>query len=135
MRRVLEGQGDSVGVYAGFDGGESCKAGAGDAKGVRKAVEAVRAGRDSAVIVLGECADYRQVNQTGAWEGGWGTGIGPVENLAQAATTPHYLYTIVFGSRKSSRKQKRDLVRPSCVTPTDTSEIHTERCVDWRQNG
>lgn len=71
MRRVLEGQGDPVGVYAGFDGVESCKAGAGDAKGVRKAVEAVRAARDSVVIVLGECADYRQVNQRrGAWDEG-----------------------------------------------------------------
>ncbi|CBN74841.1 Tyrosine kinase specific for activated (GTP-bound) p21cdc42Hs [Ectocarpus siliculosus] len=69
MRRVLEGQGGSVGVYAGFDGGESCKAGAGDAKGVRKAVEAVRAGRDSVVIVLGECADYRQVMTFAAMRG------------------------------------------------------------------
>ncbi|CAB1101135.1 unnamed protein product [Ectocarpus sp. CCAP 1310/34] len=69
MRRVLEGQGDPVGVYAGFDGGESCKAGAGDAKGVRKAVEAVRAGRDNVVIVLGECADYRQVMTFAAMRG------------------------------------------------------------------
>ncbi|CAM9285282.1 unnamed protein product [Ectocarpus sp. 13 AM-2016] len=69
MRRVLEGQGDHVGVYAGFDGGESCNAGAGDAKEVRKAVEAVRAGRDSVVIVLGECADYRQVMTFAAMRG------------------------------------------------------------------
>ncbi|CAM9627599.1 unnamed protein product [Ectocarpus fasciculatus] len=69
MRRVLEGQGGSVGVYAGFDGGESCDAGAGDAKGVRKAVEAVRAARGSVVIVVGECADYRQVMTFAAMRG------------------------------------------------------------------
>lgn len=57
----------SLGVFTGFDGGESCAAKAGDADGVRRAVDAVGAagGRSgSVVIVLGECADYRQV---GVW--------------------------------------------------------------------
>lgn len=74
MRRVLEegrGRGKSpVGVFQGFEGDESCKAAAGDAEGVRRAVDAAGAigggggsSGTSVVIVLGECADYRQVRK------------------------------------------------------------------------
>ena len=60
-REALEGQDVLIGAWEAFDGGEACTTRAGDAAGVRKAVDAVAGSGDSVVVVLGECADYRHV--------------------------------------------------------------------------
>lgn len=58
--QVLQEQGfSSLGVFMGFDGGEACAARAGNAEGVRRAVDAVGGGGD------GERGDQQQEEQEG----------------------------------------------------------------------
>lgn len=61
LRSVLEERRISIGVWKAFSGDEACTTAAGDAEGVREAVEAVEKSANTIVVVLGECADYRQV--------------------------------------------------------------------------
>lgn len=72
MRRVLEEQGTRINAWRETDGTESCAWSAGEAPSARAAVDAAvpLSGRSDyphgqpVVIVLGECADYRQVRSS-----------------------------------------------------------------------
>lgn len=62
MRQVLVDQGLKIGLWHEVDGAEACRTGGGASR-IRAAVDAIAAfpEKDKAVVVLGECADYRQV--------------------------------------------------------------------------
>ncbi|CAM9788643.1 unnamed protein product, partial [Discosporangium mesarthrocarpum] len=85
---------------------ESCRFGAGTAPSVRRAVDAVEEGNVNIVIVLGDCADYRQVMTYAASRGlqhGWAW------VLLQAARDPAcHLSSVVCGSNDGRDAQALD---------------------------